>query len=333
MKAPASKARARSSAKQPSGARLRKMIVLDALRSWVFPTVAGVVMFVLYIVYSIELVDADIAVTVNGILALLVVLFFGLRAFLEDLPEGRRLALLAGFVLLWCAATIFPFFRAVNPGTPLFTTELKHGAPPVTVPLHGKPGHYSLFVEGHFLPAQAHENRTATYQIALGHEGATDRLIEGAFSQQWGSQRIGSGRRSSLVPVMHESKLVVDELDDADGRDLTMQLKELSSGVRDSVTVRIYAPGVPNPVLIALGLLTVAAAVVVDTWREKGSSEGLMATLTVAALVGVAVFRNSSAASPGFPQLVMGGLVGAIGGALGGSVLSRLARPLRKYTQ
>jgi len=333
MKGSAAKGRTRSAGKQTQKARLTQLVVLDALRSWVFPTAAGVVVFVLYVLYNIDVVDVGVAVTVTGVLALLVVLFFGLRGFFEDIPEGRRVALLAGFAVLWCVATVFPFYRAVNRGTPLFTAELKHGGPPVTVPLHDRPGHYSLFVEGHFLPVQGRENRTATYQIALGHDGSTDRLIEGAFSQEWGSQRVGAGRRSSMVPVMHERTLLLDELEDPEGRDLTLQLKELSAGVRDSVTVRIYPPGAPKAVLIALGVLAVAAALGVDAWREKGSSEGLMGTLTVAALVAVALFRNSSAATPGFPQLIFGALVGAIGGAIGGWALSRLAKPLRKYAQ
>ena len=333
MKGSTAKSRTRTAARQTQKARLTQLVVLDALRSWVFPTAAGIVIFVLYVLYNIDVVDVGVAVTVTGVLALLVVLFFGLRGFFEDIPEGRRVAWLAGFAVLWCAATIFPFYRALNRGTPLFTAELKHGGPPVTVPLHDKPGHYSLFVEGHFLPVQGRENRTATYQIALRHDGTTDRLIEGAFSQEWGSQRIGAGRRSSVVPVMHEKTLILDEVDDPDGRDLTLQLKELSAGVRDSVTVRVYPPGVPNAVLIGLGVLAVAAALGVDIWREKGRSEGLMGTLTVAALVGVALFRNSTAATPGFPQLIFGALVGAVGGAAGGWALSRLAKPLRKYAR
>jgi len=332
MTAQATKRR-KPAGKQAQSARLTQMVIFDALRSWVIPTVAGIIVFVLYVLYNIELIDPGVAVAATGVLALLVLLFYGLRGFFEEQPEGRRAALLAGFALLWCAVTIYPFYRAVNPGTPLFSTDLKRNAAPVTIPLRDKPGHYSLYVEGHFLPTQGRENRTATYQIALGHDGATDRLLEGTFRHEWGSQRIGSGRRSSMVPVMHESNVVVDELDDQDGHDLTLQLKDISEGVRDSVTVHVYSPGIPKVVLIVLGLLTIAAALGVDTWREKGSSEGLMATLTVAALVGVAVFRNSTSAVPGFPQLVVGAVAGAIGGAIGGWVLSRLARPLRKYVQ
>jgi hypothetical protein len=333
MKASAAKARPRAAGKQAQSARLTQLVVLDALRSWVIPTVAGVVVFALYILYNLELVDPNVAVTTTGLLALVVVLFFGLRGFLDEPSEGPPALLLAGFAVLWCVVTFFPFYRTVNLGTPLLSAELKHGGSPVTVPLHDKPGHYRLFVEGHFLPTEGKENRTATYQIVLGHAGNTDRLLTGAFSQEWGTQRVGSGRRSSLVPVMHESHLVVDDLDDAAGTDLTMQLKDLSPGVRDSVSVRIYPPGIPDAVLIAFGVLAVAAALVVDAWRPKGGSEGLMATLTVAALVGIVVFRGSGTTVPGFPQIIVGALVGAVAGALGGSVLARLPRRIRKYVE
>jgi hypothetical protein len=332
MTAQATKRR-KPAGKQAQNARLTQMVILDALRSWVIPTIAGVIVFVMYVLYNVELIDPAVAVIVTGVLGLVVLLFYGLRGFFAEQPEGRRAALLAGFALLWCAVTIYPFYRAVNPGAPLFSAEIKQNAAPVTIPLRDKPGHYSLYVEGHFLPTQGRENRTATYHLALGHDGATDRLLEGTFRHEWGSQRVGSGRRSSMVPVMHESNVVVDALDDPDGHDLTLQLKDISEGVRDAVTVHVYPPGIPKLALIALGVLTIAAAMGVDTWREKGSSEGLMATLTVSALVGVAVFRTSTATVPGFPQLIVGALAGAIGGAIGGWALSRLARPLRKYVR
>jgi hypothetical protein len=330
---PTGKPTGRPAGRQAQNARLTQMVIFDALRSWVIPTVAGVGIFVIYVLYNIELIDPRLAVGVTGVLALLVLLFYGLRGFFDEQPEGRRAALLAGFALLWCAVTIYPFYRAVNPGTPLFSTELQRGGAPVTVPLRDHPGRYSLYVEGHFLPTQGRENLTATYHIALGHDGETNRILEGTFRHEWGSQRVGAGRRSSLVPVMHESNIVLDELDDPDGHDLTLQLKDLSEGVRDAVTVHVYSPGVPKGVLIALALLTIAAAMGVDTWREKGSSDGLMATLTIAALVGVTVFRNATSAVPGFPQVIVGGVAGTIGGAIGGWLLSQVARPLRQYMQ
>jgi hypothetical protein len=331
MKPQAAKSRKRAG-KQAQPARLESMIVGDALRTWVVPTVAGVVAFVTYVLYSIEAVGPALAVSTIGLLALLILLFFGLRGFLEYVPGAGRLVFLVGFVVLWCAATAYPFYRAVDRGTPLFSAELVRNAAPTTVPLHDQPGHYSLVVEGHFLPAQGRETRTATYEIVLGHDGGTDRVLEGTFRQEWSNQRVGTGRRSFVVPVMNESNVAVDDVDDTAGHDLTMQLKSISAGARESVTVHIYPARLPAAALIVLGVLALAAALVVDAWRPAGSS-GLMATLTGAALVGVAVFRGAGAATPGFAELMSGALAGAVGGALGGSLLWRLAQPLRKYVQ
>ncbi len=330
MKGQATKARAKQVGKKQA-APLTRLVVTDALRTWVIPTVAAAVGVVMYILYNIGLVEQAPAVTVTGTLVLATILFYGLRGFLEDELEGRRAALLIGFAVLWAAVAFYPFYRAVNPGPPVFSTELTREAGPVTVPLHGKAGHYSLLVEGHFLPAQGKENRAATYHIAVGHDTETDRVLEGTFRQEWGTQRVGSGRRSSLVPVMHQTTLAVDAIDDPDGRDLTLKLTDLSPGVRDAVTVRLYAEGVPKAVWMVLGALTLGAAVVVDTWRPKGSSDGLMGTLTVAALIGLVVFRTSTATAPGFPQLIIAALVGALGGAVGGTLLWRLTPPIRRY--
>lgn len=310
---------------------LTRMAVLDALRSWVLPTAAGVAAFVVFVLYNLEVVDPPQAVTAIGALGMALVLFMGLRGFL-GLPlslAGR--ATLAAFAVAWIAATFFPFYRAVNPGTPLFSTELQRGGSPVTVPFQGRTGRYTVIVEGHFLPSQGQENRTAKYAIAASHDGATERLLEGVFNQEWTTQRFGSGRRSSVVPVMRQTIQALNTIDNADGHDVTLQLTELSAGVRDRVAVRVYAEALPPAIFAIVWLLVLAAAVVIDSWREKGVSEGLMGTLTIAVIIGIITFRASAVAAPDFPQLVIATLLATLGGALGGSLLSRLAQPLRKH--
>jgi hypothetical protein len=307
------------------------MVVLDALRSWVVPSVAAALVFVIFVTYNLGLVDDASAVTSVGIIALLTVLFFGLRSFLAQRVEGKVTLILAGFALLWCAAAMYPFYRTVNPGTPVFATQLTPNTPAVTLPLRGQAGHYSVIVEGHFLPTEGRTNRTATYSIALGHEGTTDRVLQGTFSQTWGMQRIGAGRRSSLVPTMHETTQVREIIENPEARDLTLQLTNLSPGVRESLEIRVYAENLPQWVLIVLSVMAVAGAVVIDAWRPKGANEGLMTTLTVAAFVSIGVFRVSTPVNPGFPQLAVAALMGTLAGALGGSLLWRLGQPLRKY--
>jgi hypothetical protein len=307
------------------------MVVLDALRSWVLPSVAAALAFVIFVTYNLDLVDDAPAVTSVGIIALLTVLFFGLRSFLAQRIEGKAPLILAGFALLWCAAAMYPFYRTVNPGTPVFATQLTRNTPAVTLPLRGQVGRYSVIVEGHFLPAEGRTNRTATYSIALGHDETTDRVLQGTFSQTWGMQRIGAGRRSSLVPTMHQTTQVREIIENPEARDLTLQLTNLSPGVRESLDIRVYAENLPQWTLILLSVMAVAGAVVIDARRPKGANEGLMTTLTVAAFVSIAVFRVSTPVNPGFPQLAVAALMGTLAGALGGSLLWRLGQPLRKY--
>jgi hypothetical protein len=181
------------------------------------------------------------------------------------------------------------------------------------------------------VPADGHINRTAAYRIVLGHEGATDRVIQGAFSQTWGTQRVGAGRRSSLVPSMRETTVGHDTIDNPGGNDLTLQLTELSPGVHESVAVRLYNESAPPWALMVISLLALAGAIVVDAWRPTGEHDGLMTTMTVAAIVAIAIFRVSSAANPGFPQLAVAALMGTLAGALGGTMLWRLTQPVRRY--
>lgn len=333
MKSQANKSRSSQlvGRKPIQSAPLTRLVVRDALHSWVVPTTAAAISFTAFVLYSAEVVEEPVAVTTVGIASLLTLLFFGLRSFLADHLGSRTGATLVGFAALWLLASSYPFYRTINPGTPVFSTGLSRGGPPITLPLGGRPGRYDLVVEGHFLPAEGRTNRTGAYSLALGHDGATDRVLQGAFSETWGTQRVGAGRRSSLVPSLRQTNQVREPIDIPAAQAVTLQLTELSPGVRDQVSVRLYTESVPRWGLLALGLLALAGAIVTDAWRPKGASEGLMTTMTVAAFVGIAIFRVSSPGTPGFPQLVVAALMGTLGGAVGGSLLWRTAKPLKKH--
>jgi len=167
---------------------LRRVLVADALRTWVVPTVALALGFVVFVLFNVELIAPRTAVTTAGMLALGVVFFYALRRFLAARPPIPIAGMLAAAVLLWSAAIMSPFYRDINPGTPIFTTELARGGAPVSVPLRGKPGRYQLVGEGHLLPAQGRENRSAAYHIAVGRDGQTERVIHcGAWCGRSGS--------------------------------------------------------------------------------------------------------------------------------------------------
>ena len=124
---------------------------------------------------------------------------------------------LAVFVGALCRQRVLSILSHAEPGHPGLQHRAQARRRRRRCPLHDKPGHYSVIVEGHFLPVEGQQNRTAAYNIALGHDGATDRVLAGAFNQEWRSQRIGAGRRSSLVPSLHQTTEVRDVIDDPDG--------------------------------------------------------------------------------------------------------------------
>lgn len=333
MKGPKDRLRSlRRAARKPAQeAPLTRLVTLDALRGWVLPALAAAVGFGIFVLYNVDVVGEAVAVTTVGVTALGTLLFFGLRGFLHHRHDRVTTAVLVGFAGLWLLAALYPFCRTINPGPPAFSTELSRGGPPVTVPLKERSGRYDLSIEGHFLPSEGRTNRTAAYSIALGHDATTARVIQGSFSETWGMQRVGAGRRSSMVPSLHQANQVRETIDVPGTHALTLQLTELSPGVRDRVAVRLYSQSVPQWMLLGLGLLAVAGAIVVDARRAHGASEGLMTTMTVAAFVGIAIFRVSSTAVPGFSQLIVAALMGTLAGALGGSLIWRLAKPVKRH--
>ncbi|MFN8628225.1 MAG: hypothetical protein U0587_19915 [Candidatus Binatia bacterium] len=310
---------------------LTRLVAADALRKWAVPTLTFVLGLGAFILHIAGVIQEAAAVAAVGLAALLTVLFYGLRSFLQRRLDSTTAAGLVTFALLWGTAAGYPLYRAVEPGAPLYSTELTRHGPATTLPLQNRPGHYSLIIEGHFLPEEGHVNRTAAYKLVLGHAGAGERVLQGAFSQTWGTQRVGAGRRSSIVPSLRETTLIREPIDNPSGADLTLQLSELSPGVRDAVTVRVYGGGGPRWVWLVIGLVVLAGAIVVDSLRPKGANEGLMTTMTVATIVAILIFRASSAATPGFPQFAVAALMGTLAGALGGTLLWRLTQPLRRY--
>lgn len=330
MKGQPTKSRSPQRGTHPAIQNATRVLLPVALRGWLLPATAAAVGVAVFVLYNLGVVSEAAAVTTVGVAVLITVLFFGLRSFFHHRYDRVTTAALASFAVLWLSATLYPYGRAINPGTPAFSAELSRGAAAITVPLRERPGRYSLLVEGHFLPTEGRTNRTATYSIAVGHDATTDRVVQGTFSETWGTQRVGAGRRSSLVPSLHQTNQVRDTLAVPGTHSLTLQLTELSPGLRDRVAVRLYSESVPQWALLLLSVFAVAGAILVDAWKPKGVNEGLMTTMTVAVFVGIAIFRVSSTAIPGFPQLVVAILMGTLAGAIGGSLLWRLARPLKQ---
>jgi hypothetical protein len=307
-----------------------RLAVADALRTWVVPTVTITGAALVYIAHNLDLLSAQLAVSIVGSLALALALFWGIRDYFAEEASTSVRWLACGFAVLWCWGLWLPFYRSLNFGEPIFSSELRRGAPPVVAHVAGHGGRYDMIVESRFATAERGQNRSATYRITVGHDGHTDEIAEGTFHQDWHTQRVGAGRRSFAVPALSETTQVRNVIVDSDGHDLDLQLAELSGG-GDHVTVRLYPEHYPAWLFTALGVVTVALAFMLDGYRPKSAATGLLTTLAIGSLVAVATIRASAGAQVHFAQLVIALLVGAVTGPVGGGLLWRLGRPLRRY--
>ncbi|MEI4927193.1 hypothetical protein Q8G50_32260, partial [Klebsiella pneumoniae] len=84
-----------------------------------------------------------------------------------------------------------------------------------------------------------------------------------------------------------ETTLSRNTIEDSDGHDFTLKLVDLSKDVRDTVSVKVFEPGLPTAALIVLGIVVLIGAMALDAWRPRGSGDGLMATITASVLFAV----------------------------------------------
>jgi len=301
--------------------QIRRLVVLDALRSWVVPSVAAGGIFVVWVLTSAELMPMAAGLTVAGGLILFIALHAALRAFIDERTAATRAALVGAFAVAWAGVAFYALYSTVNPPPPLFTSELKAQAPPVTVPLQGVAGSYRIVVEGHFLPSKEQASQSGHYRLRVAD--GTEKMIEGDFTEGWRRQRLG--RRGS-VPVHTVHALGQHTVDSASGDRLTLELTEVSAGIRDTVTVQVYRAAFSTTLLAAFGALLVAAALVIDAWRGTEPGDALMTMETLAVVLGIAAFRSFAPPRPSFGDLIVNGLLGAIAGVPAGALLWRLTR-------
>jgi hypothetical protein len=311
---------------------IRRIVILDALRGWIVHTLLGGGMLILWILYNIELIGPGPAVTGGGAIVLAGLLFAGLHRFLDPATTLRTALLLALFAAGWWIALFPPYYQAVNLPEPIFKNELRLNTGPVnlTLPDAGDSA-YRLIVEGHFRLNTEHVGRVAHYRLAL-HDGASDRTLEGDFTENWGRQRLG--RRGS-VAVHRGHTLDQHRIEGPLSPSATLRLESIGPDAEPEVTVGLYPPPLHDGLFAVAGVALTAAALLIDALlagvQESG---GAATTMTLAAVMAVAAFRRFAAPHPGFGDLVVFGGTGALFGVLVARILwSLVARPLERLEE
>jgi hypothetical protein len=316
---------ARREAQRTPSASLTRLTMIDALRTWVVPALTLPAAMIIYILYNLDLIDRVASVSATGVLALATVLWAGLRGFISERTSGRLTLLLIGYAAIWGVGTIIPFEAVIEPGALLLSRQLRpHESVPL--PIEGHPGRYRLIVEGTFAANQTHGNRFAHYRLALAAGDAPTRLLEGDFSEEFVQQRLGR-RGTTTVRDLHTAE--VHDFSVADPGGLRLSVNDISPpDAISTISVELYRQRISPAILVGIGLLLIAGAVVIDAWRPRDQAEGLLTTLTLGTLVTITTLGSWGGPHPGIGQLAIQSLLGAIAGGLAAMVLGPLTRPL-----
>ncbi|HUI27712.1 MAG TPA: hypothetical protein VL403_16635 [Candidatus Kryptonia bacterium] len=310
--------------RRASSATLTQLTILDAVRTWVVPAVTAPLALVLYVLFNVEVIEREAAVSALGLLVIVTVLWIGVRGFISERTGTRLAALLTAYVAVWSIATALPFLAIVNPGPPLFKAPL-HANESVTLPVAGHTESYRLVVEGGFAPSAGQSARLAHYRLTLSGSGSGEQVLEGNFSERFLQQRLGR-RGTATVRDLHTA---TQHSIEAAGQPLMVTLNELAPpDVIASLTIQLFPERFPQLLFLGLGVVLVAASAVVDRWRPRDQTEGLMTTVTLGTLLSIVALRWWGGPHPGFGQLAVEGLLGGVAGSVVAMVLHRIGQPL-----
>ncbi len=311
----------------PRSARtsLTHLTILDAFHGWVIPALTAPAGLLLYVLYNIELLDRAPAVIGLSLLTLATVLWAGLRSFISERTSTRLALLLAVYAIVWAATTSVPLLATIDPGAPLFTEQLREHDT-TKLPLEGRTGNYRLVVQGAFGPSQTKSARQAHYRLALAVGDAPAQALEGDFTERYMQQRLGR-RGSTTVRDVHTERQ--HDIQVAGDKPVSVTLSDIApADTITSVTLQLYPDRFPMILFASFSLLLACGAVVIDAWRPRGESEGLLTTLTLATVLSIASLSLWGGPHPGFGQLAGYTLQGSVVGTILAMAVARLARPL-----
>jgi hypothetical protein len=310
------------------------MLAFDAVRDWLVPGIAAVV------------IVAGAALTVTGIVpaprglasvvlaTLVLLLYIGLRPVLIGKKrEGRALA--AGVAAVWLVACYLPFHFRLFPGAPLIEAAqlTSSGAGlPLTIPAAGH-GRIDLVLEGRLEHAAGGGAAIPIhFELTVEDEQGAKRLVDGTFDDKLGMRRLGR-RGTAVVHQTHTSELRV--LSNPAQENLRVTQITLEPPSAHPILLTAFAHPLPGPLvlgLLAAGLL--GGVLAFDRLGPVGETDGAL-TLSTAAVMGAAViFWTSNAVHPDVSTVVgaaiFGGPLGfAVGAALWWVAKRAIAAPGR----
>jgi hypothetical protein len=281
----------------------------EALTGWILPVGALLLAAAAWGLYTLGLLpEGPAAAALAVVMAAVVALLMARPALSQSAdPLGRGLTF--GAAALSAALCLSGAIGAVLPGKPLVEAELGQTGETLALPA-GLSGRVRLLVHA---PLPAGGTPVVDFRLA-----GAEAPIEGRVERTVSYARVGRGSRAAVAHDHNETWV----RGTVPAGVASLKLDRLNGQVAGPLQVALYGEVVPPWLTWVLALVAVAAAAVADSRLRKGN---------VAALSGMAVSYGLLVAYNATPQSAVGTsmgavLLGGLGGALGGAVLEFLAR-------
>src|SRR5262245_32552450 len=177
-----------------------RAMVIEALRSWVIPTLSVATGLAFWLSSTLDLWPEPVAVAGIAGALLVLTMFASFRHYLFSDDARQRWASLA-FALAWSLLVFATFYRFNFPGSPLVSATLQAGDDGISLPA----GMLALVVDGRFVSQQTQGNRIGRYRLEVTPAEGTPSTIDGNFEDSFAHQRLGR-RGSTVVEIQHTSQ-------------------------------------------------------------------------------------------------------------------------------
>jgi hypothetical protein len=162
---------------------------------------------------------------------------------------------IAAFAAVFVFATFYPLARTLFLPPPVVAGDLEPGGRPMEVRPDGNGGAYQVVVDGHLSPSADHSSQSAHYRMTVERAGESPVVLEGDFSDKWGTRRLG---RRGTAPVHYARSSTRHEVDVAAGESMSIKLDSLVPPTSHNVTVTVYPSSLSPVLLIGLGIVATA---------------------------------------------------------------------------
>ena len=312
----------------PTRPSIRRLLVADALTTWVVPTGTLTVLALAVLLNVLDLLATPTA-SATAVLSLLVLaVFFAAQPLLErdhaarDVP--RAVIFVAG--LLSIVVLYYPFHCRLFPGSALARIAVEPGASGTVLPLTDHGTRFDLVVDAHLPLASDRRDRLVHYDLDLVDDHGEHAHYAGELGDRWRTRRLG---RRGTAPARVEHLSTLHVVNDPTGGNLRIGHVDVSGESGATLAGAVYAHRGPGPgILYAGAALLILAALAVDRWRDPHDTPTI-AIVTATCAFAAIVFSASSAGHPGLRDVIGAGVLGLIGLPVA-ALANRLARLVLK---